>query len=175
MITLTSPEAASGLPIPVEEANPMLSGKGPASWAIRADEPDYTAHGTPKIRPLRVLPTFSLERRDPDPRGWPVLGADGAAAGTVTDVWVDTAEPQVRYYEMRVESSGRSVLVPYGFVKVRTRRRVLTVHALHARHFADVPGTRGADTVTLREEDQIMGYFAGGLLWADPRRAEPVL
>ncbi len=175
MITLTSPEAASGMPMAVEDANPMLSGKGPASWAMRADEPDYNAHGAPKIRPLRVLPTFSLERRDPDPRGWPVVGGDGLVAGTVTDVWVDTAEPQVRYYEMRVEANGRSVLVPYGFVKVRTRKRVLGVHALYARHFAEVPAIRSADMITLREEDQVMAYFAGGLLWADPRRSEPLL
>lgn len=172
MIPVTTPP---GMPIPVDEPNPMLSGKGPAAWANRADLPDYTVHGEPKIRPLRALPAFSLERRDPDPRGWPVVGGDGAVAGTVTDVWVDTSEPQVRYYEMTVAANGRRVLVPYGFVKVRARQGRLEVRAIHAAHFAEVPATRDADVVTLLEEDRIMAYFAGGLLWADPRRAEPVL
>lgn len=170
-----APRTAQGLPIAVDEPNPMLSGKGPAAWANRPTHPDYNAHGGPKIQPLRVLPTFWLEPRDPDPRGWPVHGGDGVAAATVVDVWVDTAEPQVRYYEMEVAVGGRRVLVPYGFVKVRARHRRLDVKAIHAAHFAEVPGTRAPDVVTLREEDQIMAYFAGGLLWADPRRAEPLL
>lgn len=174
MITAAQ-QSPTGMPITVDEPNPMLSGKGPAAWSMRPEHPDYNAHGLPKIRPLRALPTYHIERRDPDPRGWAVAGGDGVVAGTVTDVWVDTAEPQVRYYEMTVAANGRNVLVPYGFVKVRTRQRVLAVHAIYARHFADVPGTRDADMVTLREEDQIMAYFAGGLLWADPRRAEPLL
>lgn len=175
MSTLAPQTSPPGMPVPVEAANPMLSGKGPAAWADRADLPDLTVHGEPKIRPLRVLPTFSLERRDPDPRGWPVVGGDGVVAGTVTDVWVDCAEPQVRYYEMALASGGQSVLVPYGFVKVRTRHRRLDVRAIYAAHFADVPRTRGPDTVTLLEEDRIVAYFAGGILWADASRAEPLL
>lgn len=175
MTTIAPPSTTQGLPIPVDEPNPLLSGKGPAAWAMRPEHPDYNAHGRPKIQPLRALPNYWLEPRDPDPRGWPVHGGDGVAAGTVTEVWVDTAEPAVRYYEMEVAANGRRVLVPYGFVKVRTRHRRLDVKAIYAVHFADVPGTGAADVITLREEDQVMAYFAGGLLWADPRRAEPLL
>lgn len=174
MRTVTPP-SPPGMPIEVAEANPMLSGKGPAAWAERADVPDPNLHGAPRIRPLRALPDFWLEPRDPDPRGWPVLGGDGVVAGTVAEVWVDTAEPQVRFYEVEVAAGGRRVLLPYGFAKVRARHRRIDVKAIHAAHFAEVPGTRGHDVVTLREEDQIMAYFAGGLLWADPRRAEPLL
>ena len=175
MSTIVPLQEAPGMPIEVDDPNPLLSGKGPASWSMRADVPDHTVHGDPKIRPLRVLPTFYLEPRDPDPRGWPVVAGDGAIAGTVVDVWVDASEPQVRYYEVEVAAGGRRVLLPYGFAKVRARHRRIDVKAVHARHFADVPGTRSAEVVTLREEDRIMAYFAGGLLWADPSRAEPLL
>ena len=175
MSTAVPLAAPAGSPIEVTEANPLLSGKGPASYAHRAAHPDFTVHGEPKIRPLRALPSFYLNPRDPDPRGWPVLGAEGAVAGTVADIWVDASEPQVRYYEVELAAGGRRVLLPYGFAKVRARHRRIDVKAIYAPQFADVPAARGADTVTLREEDRIMAYFAGGLLWADASRAEPLL
>jgi photosynthetic reaction center H subunit len=104
-----------------------------------------------------------------------VVGGDGVVAGTIAEVWVDTAEPQVRYYEVELLAGGRRVLLPYGFAKVRARERQVRVKAIHAAHFADVPGIASPDVVTLREEDQVMGYYAGGYLWADPSRAEPLL
>lgn len=170
MSSTTVPGAPAGA-----AANPMLSDTGPASWARRADVPDATVHGTPKILPLRAAPAFSLDPRGPDPRGWPVRGGDGVVAGTVAEVWVDTAEPQVRYYEVELAAGGRRVLLPYGFAKVRKREGEVRVKAIHAAHFADVPAIRGPDVVTLREEDQVMAYYAGGYLWADPSRAEPLL
>ena len=35
--------------------------------------------------------------------------------------------------------------------------------------------TEHADTVTLYEEDRIVGYFGGGYLYATPERAEPLI
>jgi len=169
------PGSFPGAPAEVAAANPMLSNAGPASWARRAQLPDYTVHGTPKIRPLRAAPGFSLDPHGPDPRGMAVVGGDGVVAGTVAEVWVDTAEPQVRYYEVELLAGGRRVLLPYGFARVRARERQVRVKAIHAAHFADVPGIASPDVVTLREEDQVMAYYAGGYLWADPSRAEPLL
>lgn len=174
MSTVIPLNTPAGMPIPVEDENPLLSGRGPAAWAMRADVPDHTVHGEPKIRPMRAVPGSWVNERDPDPRGWPVLGADGVVAGTVTEIWMDTAEPQVRYYEVET-TGGRRVLLPHGFSKVRARHRRIDVRAIYAAQFADVPTTRDADTVTLREEDQIVAYFAGGILWADASRAEPLL
>jgi photosynthetic reaction center H subunit len=44
-----------------------------------------------------------------------------------------------------------------------------------ARQFATVPPIQSADQITLREEDQITGYYAGGTLYAAPSRLEPLL
>jgi photosynthetic reaction center H subunit len=34
---------------------------------------------------------------------------------------------------------------------------------------------KNADTITLREEDRISGYFAGGHMYATPQRLGPLL
>ena len=106
----------NGSPL-VPTGNPMIDGVGPASWANRADEPDRTFHGAPKIVPMRLDPTFSVAKGDPDPRGLPVEAADKVTAGTVMELWVDRAEPQVRYYEVQLSGSERRIMLPAGFVQ----------------------------------------------------------
>lgn len=160
---------------PAAAANPMLSGRGPAAWADRADVPDLTVHGEPKVVPMRAAPNFFIEPRDPDPRGMAVLGADDVEAGTVTDLWVDRAEPQLRYLEVSVHATARTVLVPTTMIRVDARGRRVRVQAILARHFADVPAIARPDRVTLLEEDRIMAYFAGGTMYATPQRREPLL
>jgi photosynthetic reaction center H subunit len=49
------------------------------------------------------------------------------------------------------------------------------VHAILAEQFANVPKTRNPDQVTLLEEEKIMAYYGGGLLYATPDRMEPLL
>jgi photosynthetic reaction center H subunit len=97
-------ECASGFPVE-PTGNPMADGLGAASWAIRPQAPDLTHEGVPKIQPLRRLPDWTLEERDPDPRGQPVYGVDGELGGTVVDVWMDLSEPQIRYLEVEVGAS----------------------------------------------------------------------
>jgi photosynthetic reaction center H subunit len=155
--------------------DPLLSNMGPAAFADRADVPDLTVHGEPKIVPMRVAQNFYVEPRDPDPRGMLMIGADGAAAGTIVDIWVDRAEPQVRYYEVEIASAGRTVLVPYAVCKVKAREGIVTTKSILAAQFARVPGTRVDDQVTLLEEDRIMAYFAGGYLYATPERSRPLV
>jgi photosynthetic reaction center H subunit len=99
---------ASAAGYPVEPTgNPMTDGVGPGSWNIRPDVPDLTHEGEPKIMPLSKLPDWSLEERDPDPRGKPVYGIDGEVGGTVVDVWMDRSEPQIRYLEVEVAGAGK--------------------------------------------------------------------
>jgi photosynthetic reaction center H subunit len=50
---------------------------GPGAWADRFDEPDLDFHGVPRIVPLRTVPAFGVEPKDTDPRGMPLVGADG--------------------------------------------------------------------------------------------------
>jgi len=160
--------------------DPMLSGVGPGAYADRADVPDMMLEGgLPKIVPLRIATDFFLDAEDPDPRGMTVYGADHVIAGTVLDVWVDRSEVLIRYLEVELAAVGpegpRGVLVPITFAQIDARRRRVTVKALMARHFADVPNPRSPGQVTLLEEDRITAYFAGGLLYAAPSRLGPMV
>lgn len=155
--------------------DPMLAAVGPGSYSDRADLADTTVDGDARIVPLRVAPSFEVSGHDPDPRGLPVLGADGAVAGVVRDLWVDRAEVLFRYLEVEVPVPGgsRRVLLPVNFSRIGDRS--VKVRAILAAQFAQVPGTRNPDAVTLLEEDKIMGYYGGGTLYATPDRQEPLL
>lgn len=157
--------------------DPMLDGVGPASYANRADVPDLTFDGRPKIVPLRVATDFSIDGTDADPRGMEVLGADRQVAGVISDVWVDRSESLIRYLEVELStpSGGGLVLLPMNFAKVDSRRRLVRVRAILSRQFAQVPQLRNPDQVTFLEEERICAYFGGGTLYAEPSRAEPLL
>ncbi len=181
--------------------DPMKDGVGPAAYAERADEPDFTWEGEPKIAPLRVLDGFDIEESSADPRGMAVVGADGKVAGVVSDVWVDRAEMLARYYEVELPAvaaaappppapmadgtpapapmaaapTSKRVLLPAPFADVRGGLKRIEVNAVLARHFADVPTLKNPDQVTLLEEDKITGFYAGGLLYATPNRAEALI
>jgi photosynthetic reaction center H subunit len=157
--------------------DPMLDGVGPAAYAERGDQPDLTLEGRPKIVPLRVATDFTIEARDPDPRGMEVIGADGKVAGTVHDVWVDRSETLIRYLEVEVAGAAgpRRVLLPLNFTRISGSARQVNVKSIRARHFADVPALKNPDQVTLLEEDRIMGYYGGGHLYAEPSRMGPWL
>lgn len=155
--------------------NPMLDGVGPAAWAERAEEPERTIDGLTLIAPMRVATDAFIEPRDPDPRGMTVLGSDGEEAGIVSDVWVDRAEPQIRYLEVELAAGGKHVLLPIHYAKINRDRRRIRVRSIMARQFADVPGLASPDQVTKREEDKITAYYAGGTLYATPQRLGPLL
>lgn len=154
--------------------NPMLDGVGPAAYAERANHPDYTIDGQPMIVPSRLAPGYGVSSKDPNPIGMEVCGADRVVGGVVTDIWVDRAEPQIRYIEIRA-TGGRQVLLPFTFAKFDARRRRVNVRSILGSQFATVPGTANPDQITRREEDQIQAYYAGGNLYATPARAEPLL
>ena len=170
----------AGSPL-IPTGNPMIDGVGPASWAERPDHPDMTPHGTPKIQPLRVAEAFSIAEADEDPRGLPVIGADGQLAGVISDVWVDQTEVYIRFFE--VDIGGESRIMPLHFAKQREKGDLLShereleyyVHNLTAEQFADIPQTQSTDQITMLEEEKIMAYFGGGGLYAMPGRAEPIL
>jgi photosynthetic reaction center H subunit len=153
--------------------NPLLAGVGPGAYVERADVPDLTAEGHPKIVPLRAAPGYSVAPEDPDPRGMTVLGADGKVAGTIRELWIDLSEPQIRYLE--VTSGASTALLPINFARIDGSHRRIQVKAILADQFAHVPGTAEPDVITLREEDRITAYFAGGYLYAEPSRLEPII
>ena len=166
----------SGAPL-VPIGDPMQAAIGPGSYTLRSNRPDLTAEGDVKILPLRVLNEFNVAAQDFDPRGARVIACDRRVAGTVVDLWVDRSEQLIRYLEVELEGSRRTVLLPIHFYVVKDVRRekLIYVNAITAEQFAQVPQTADPDAVTLREEDMIQAYYGGGQLYATPDRAEPRL
>lgn len=156
--------------------DPMLAGVGPGSWAERQDEPDLMWEGgEPKIVPLRVAADFYPAPQDPDPRGMALIAGNRKVAGTVVDAWVDKAEFIFRYYEAELTGTGRRVLIPVNFASIDARRRTITVDALFAHQFQNVPGLRNPNQVTFLEEEKICAYYGAGLYYAEPKRTESFL
>jgi photosynthetic reaction center H subunit len=196
-IAARAAEPWPGAPL-VPTGNPMLDGVGPGAYAERANTPDLTVAGTARIVPLRVAKDYHIETSDMDPRGMPVMGADGIMAGKVSDIWVDRSEALIRYLE--VEVGQRRVLLPINFAEIRRTRDAgampglewlfrivmpskpkaandgsVRVQAIMGKHFTDVPATASTDHVTRREEDRICAYYGAGTLYASKDRAEPLL
>ena len=171
-IAATSFDGGSGSPLE-PTGDPLVDGVGPAAWAMRAPEPDLATDGRPKIVPLRVAADFNIAAEDDDPRGMPVVAACGSVVGKVTECWIDRAESLVRYLEVEPAAGGSRLLLPVPFSTISGGR--VRVVSLFAQHFAKVPRTAHADQVTLREEDQISGYFGGGHLYGHPDRLGPLL
>lgn len=157
--------------------DPMQDGVGPASYADRDDVPEHAVDGAPVLVPLRTAGEFSIGPIDADPRGMTVFGADGESAGTVKDVWIDRAESLIRYLEVDVSTAAvpRTALVPMTMLRIWPGRRTVKVRSITAGQFAGVPALASPNQVTKREEDRIVGYFAGGTLYATPQRMGPVL
>jgi photosynthetic reaction center H subunit len=165
--------------------DPMLSALGPGAYANRAEAPEMLLAGEgPKIVPLRIAHGYFVDPEDPDPRGMTVVSADRVEVGTVRDIWVDRSEVLVRFLEVELAAvppaagaaaTPRVVLLPINFAEFDAARGRITVSALMARNFADVPGVQSAEQITLREEDRITGYYAAGTLYASPSRSEPLI
>ena len=166
----------SGAPLE-PTGDPMVDGVGPAAYAQRANHPDLTAEGEPKIVPMRVATDYSIAEEDPDPRGMTVHGADDREGGKVVDVWVDKAECIARYLELEVSGTEvpKRVLLPVNFTKIDGGRRQVRVHAVMAAHFAKVPVLMNPNQITLLEEERVMAFYGGGQLYASIQRAEPLL
>lgn len=157
------------------DGNPMQADIGPGSWVARDDVPDHTFEGHHRIVPLRIAEAFVVHEDGPNPIGMTVFGVDREAAGTVVDLWIDRGESFVRYYEVELAGGGRRVLMPVNFCKTGSFSRTVKTEALLARQFADIPGTKEPDAVTLLEEEKIMAYFGAGTLYATPARQEAYL
>lgn len=169
-VVARSTGASPGSPIE-PTGDPMLDGVGAAAWANRADVPDMTLEGEPKIIPLRAAAGFAVAKQDADPRGLPVIAGDGKVAGTVHELWLDTSEMLFRYIE--VDTGSRKVLAPMPFVRVR--RNAVEINSIYAHHFANVPAIRNADQVTMAEEERIQAYYGGGTFYASPERSQELL
>ncbi len=155
------------------DGDPMKAEVGPGSYTMRPDILDRTEDGLPRLVPLRANVSASVSGRDPDPRGLPVIGADGLVAGTVRDLWLDQAEMLFRYLELEPAGGGARVLLPINFARIDARR--VRVRSLLAAQFTGVPLLRDPETITMLEEERIMAYYGAGTLYATAQRQEPLL
>jgi photosynthetic reaction center H subunit len=175
--------------------NPLIDGIGPASWAERSHHTDLTAEGHDRIVPIGMAPHIDVSRRDADPRGMKVIAADGATAGTISDIWVDRSEHVIRYLE--VDLGTRKVLAPMGVCKVHSPSNnpinqilagffvkkdkpaagteYVEIDAINASDFASVPALANPRQITLYEEERVMAYYGGGYLYASKDRQEPLI
>jgi uncharacterized protein (TIGR02271 family) len=81
----------------------------------------------PGLKPMSEVNDYKIEKGDPDPRGYTVVGSDGRSIGTVDDLIIDTAAMKVRYLVVDVTASGRAseqpILLPAQDVDVRSDSR----------------------------------------------------
>ncbi|WP_295632271.1 photosynthetic reaction center subunit H [Novosphingobium sp.] len=165
-------ERSTGAPY-APTGDPLADGIGPAAWANRAKRPDLDMEGHPRIVPLSGAIGYSIARGDADLSGWPVVGADGAVAGHVSELWIDKADRLIRY--IQIEDAGAPLLAPMMMAKVDRRRSRVVIDALNAAQFAGVPRLEATDQITLYEEERVQAYFGGGYLYANAGRQEPFL
>ncbi len=151
--------------------NPLTAGMGPGAYAERARYPDLDAHGLARIVPISSAEGFAIAPGSTDPRGLPIVGADGRKAGMITDIWVDRSDHLVRYLE--VDTGEGRVLAPMGMAVVRRDR--VTIDAINAADFAGAPRPERPGEISLFEEDKILGYFGAGYLYANSDRVEPLI
>jgi photosynthetic reaction center H subunit len=156
----------------VPTGNPLVDGVGPASFANRAKWADQDAHGRARIVPLATDEHISVWSGNRDPRGMQVIAADGKVAGTVTDLWIDRAEHQVRYLQVET-TSGKTVLAPMAMASVSAAG--VSIDAINAADYDAVPQLASATEITRYEEERVIGYFGGGYLYANAGRQEPIL
>lgn len=157
--------------------DPMLSGVGPASYAMRHDTVELMHNGDDLIVPLRIAPQYKVNM-GPDPRGFAVVAGDGKVAGTVKEIWLDRADVLVRYLEVELAPAAGTAgtrLVPITMLRVQGDTKTVDVVSVLAAQFAAVPTIKEPNRLTVLEEEKISAYFAGGRLYAEPKRQEPLL
>ncbi len=154
--------------------NPLVDGIGPAAWADRAPWPDQDVQGRPRIVPIGEDGHMSIAKNDPQLIGWPVIAADGATAGTITDLWVDRSDHVLRYLAVTTPS-GREVLAPMAMAVVQRGRRRVHIDALSAAQYEGAPSRAKPREITRYEEERVLAYFGGGYLYGLRERTEPLI
>ena len=154
--------------------DPLADGVGPAAYARRAPWPDLDSEGRLRVVPIGTDDHFTVAARDPDPRGMTMVGSDGRAVGTVTDIWIDRSDRLIRYLQVDLDGGG-TVLAPMMMVGVDRRRRLVRTDTIASHQFAGVPVLAKPGEITRFEEERIQAYFGGGYLYANAARAEPFI
>ena len=157
----------------IPTGNPMIDGVGPASYAKREDVPELGVNGNIRHRSRcawRRTTRSPSEGPNPDRHERARLPTAPSPAPSRTRGSI-IPRTIVRYLE--VDIGARTVLLPMTMARV-SRRQAHRQGRLDpgAAQFADAPQPQERPTtVTKLEEDKIVGYFAGGHLYATPSTA----
>ena len=151
-----------GSPI-TPNGDPLQGGVGPAAFVARRDKPMIYQRGMVQVLPMRTLEGWQLADGDPDPRGMTVVGADGAVAGVVRDLWIDRSVKILRYLEVELigDAETRTALLPIYYTDIKRKQGRVKVSAIRAAQFVQAPATGDPDCITAREEDQVNAFYAG--------------
>ncbi|MFK8082895.1 MAG: photosynthetic reaction center subunit H [Granulosicoccus sp.] len=180
-----------GAPL-VPNGDAMIDGLGAAAWVERADHPDMTIEGEPRIMPLSSLPPeeYFIPSMSTDPHGLDVRACDGVVVGKISDIMLDRMEMLPRYYKVAL-NSGKTVLLPMMYMTLRRnslrvtdtdtplterlidgRKKEVRVASLNSAQFENVPLCANESVVTLLEEDKIQAYYGGAHVYGSPQRTE---
>ena len=144
--------------------DPLEEGIGAAAFTtLREDEPDLDVEGEPKLISLNDHPEYYIPKGDPDPRGWVLVSADEKIVGKVHDLWFNRAEFFLRYFEVSIDGAEGRRLIPSFFAEALPRDSAVRATTLIARDLRRAPIRADDSCITMREEDRLNGFFAGGL------------
>jgi len=136
----------------------------------------------PQIRLLEVeLPAPAASLTDAGMVAAEPEASDPAEAGSAAESGDESKPTKPASAKAKGKAPSRaaavpaSVLLPIGFARIGRQSRQIHVQSVLAEQFAGVPRVKDPHQITKLEEDKIMAYFAGGTLYAEPRRLEPLL
>jgi uncharacterized protein (TIGR02271 family) len=125
------------------------------------------------LQPLSELGNYTIEKGDPDPRGWSVVSTEGHKIGKVEDLIVDTRVMKVRHLLVELDDDAigaaddEHVVVDLDEVDVRQARREVFVPGYGAAGFGAAQSTgeyterastdRDQRTITRSEEELRIG------------------
>lgn len=134
-------------------------------------------------RGRKVTPPESLERVDqlseidvaedqPDPKGWPVVTADGERIGRVDHLIGDTKAMKVRYLSVDMTGGAdRKVLIPTGYVDLDTDDKQVRLNALESENVRRLPEYQGQldRAYAERLHTELEGFDLGPRWYEHPR------
>ncbi|WP_376097114.1 photosynthetic reaction center subunit H [Roseomonas sp. CCTCC AB2023176] len=113
-----------------------------------------------------------LEVTVPRPKDWPIAPLDANPTAPLPQAVGDDHPVPI---EEAMQTGTRRVLVPMLLCRIDGGQRRVRIASVLSHQLAAAPAIRHRDEITLKEEDRIAGYFAGGHIYATPDRMGPLL
>ncbi len=119
--------------------------------------------------PLSQVKDFEIADKNPDVRGWDILGNDGEKFGTVHELIIDTHAMKVRYLDVDINkkllndnSEAFHILVPIGVAILNRDDKNVIAPQLNLDSLKDYPVYRREPVYVLRDyERSVRDFYAG--------------